>query len=108
MTALLHTTQQLDVISGPLGFIMGKRHLYIADTAGDELEVDFVQGAWCIRNEWLGELLSGSMEFSRSSREDLPVFVSSVLWSRLGVRTVALAGTGMAQVDVNTCSSKTH
>ena len=99
MSSLLRTTKELDVISGPFGFIMGQRHLYAADTTDGQLEVDFVQGAWCVRKEWLGELLSGGIESHIKHSDDIPVQLSTVLWSRRGLRTVALGGRKMVCVE---------
>ena len=77
-------------MSGPIGYIIGKHEIYSVDTESSEeaLEVDFVQGMWTLRSEWLSELLAGAAQEREETLPSIHVFLSSVLWGRLGVRTI--------------------
>lgn len=82
-------------MAGATGFIIGKDRIYNTDITanGETLEVDFVQGMWGMRSEWLVPLLSGATQEHDESLPSIHVHISSFLWSHHGIRTVVPAQT---------------
>lgn len=78
---------ELDVVTGSFGYIIGKTSIYETVDSASPIEVDFLQGVWCLKTSWLKELLIG---MATAGTATPGVAISSLLWTRLRVRSVAV------------------
>lgn len=88
----MNATAVHSAVSGPVGYIMTKEDVYRSEEVPSCLEVDFVQGMWSLKKEWLREVIAGTAEeISENNLPSIHVLLSSLLWSRLGIRTLVPA-----------------
>lgn len=63
--------------------------MYKSKAPISDLEVDYVQGMWCIKTEWLQSIVEAlPQELSEGVQFVINVFISAILWIKYGVRTL--------------------